>query len=241
MATDHSLTLTTQLEDDLRLWANILYENITGVMVSQALKRLLALAESAPTILLMLAEPWIEAKGHDPNFKLLLQTVAKIHLYARILDDALDENLPCHREALLRYQPLFFEAVYWLGEMFPRKRQQATALISTTVLAVREDDRYSHPKYWGEKNHHLLLLPLLCTDNPDLSPQVFRSLSKALAILQARDEWDQATVSDREIILSFISGINQQQMAECLHQAGFNDLAWKALNEEQSLLDRIKI
>ena len=84
--------------------------------------------------------------------------------------DAIDENLPIHRQNLLHVQPLYWHTFYSLGARYPDLNQHSQSLIIETVAAVAEDDKHANPNCWGAKNHHLLLAPLLLSGHNEAWP-----------------------------------------------------------------------
>jgi hypothetical protein len=205
----------------------------------QALARLQALVDAAPAFLLLLAEPWLDDEPED-----LLPTLldcARIHLYARILDDALDESLPPHHIHLLRYQPIFWQTVASLAVRYPHLQVQCAHLIEETVLAVEADDASQGPQHWGRKNHHLLLLPLLLSAGDGRYHHHRETLSALISLSQACDEWWQGelcpVVTDA-VLAMFPQWMDPQRLLS-LHQAGWCLAQAHILREGQYLLDNL--
>lgn len=175
-----------------------MFENCVGI-VAQAMScqaKLLAsghelagledLTRVSPALLASLAEPWFEL---DKKQLQILLCVANMHIYARILDNAVDEPGSRNFEALLRAQAFLWQNVWRLATLAPERERETTALINQTTAAVIADDRAPAPQAWGAKNHHLLLAPcLLCRDSAQFAPMA-RPLSAGLALLQAKDEF----------------------------------------------------
>ena len=139
------------------------------------------MAEHAPAFIALLAEPWLHA-GISDRERMLLIDCARIHLYARVLDDAIDEAAPIHRRNLLRAQPLFWEAVQRIGSLVAAPvAEKAVLLIGETVAAVQSDDHQPNPDCWGAKNHHLLLIPLLLSGDGPAYQQCRSGLSTLIA------------------------------------------------------------
>lgn len=189
-----------------------------------AAKRLHEVAEHAPAFLAMLAEPWLEGPASDRTQQLLADC-ARIHLYARILDDALDENLPVCRQNLLRAQPMFWQAVQRIAaKTSDTVAQEAEQLIQQTVFAVQADDLWRDPKHWGPKNHHLLLAPLLLSGNNAAYQACRNGLSNLIALVQAGDEWKQGDLADgrlQEALLAFVAQCLDTDQLTTLKQEGW--------------------
>lgn len=205
----------------------------------RAVARLQALIDAAPEFLLLLAEPWLEDQSEDLIPTLL--DCARVHLYARILDDALDENLPPHRTHLLRYQPIFWQVVAGLAVRYPDLQQQCAHLIEETVLAVEADDTGRAPQYWGRKNHHLLLLPLLLSGDNECYQHHREALSALISLLQASDEWWQGELRPAvtDALLDIFPYWLDSERLRRLHQDGWRSASSRILREGQYLLWQI--
>lgn len=226
-----SQTLRTTLNQDI---AQLMPETYEGASAVLALRRLQAVADSSPLLLIWLAEPW-----WSQNIEATLIHCARIHLYARILDDALDENLPIHRLLLLRAQTLFWSSVGELAVLHPQHWQHGTQLIYETILAVEQDDNLSLPTLWGAKNHHLLLIPLLLSNNSETWQRNKNGLSDVIWLMQTGDEWRQGGLKTQAIkhqVLSEVERIMTTQTPTFLLQSGWQSAAKRALWECQQLL-----
>lgn len=205
----------------------------------RAVARLQVLIDAAPAFLLLLAEPYLDGESED-LFPTLLDC-ARIHLYARILDDAVDEGLPPHRIHLLRYQPIFWQTVANLSVRYPHLQTQCTQLIEETVLAVEVDDTSRTPRYWGRKNHHLLLLPLLLSGNDARYKHHRETLSGLICLSQACDEWWQGELCPAvtEAVLDIFPDWMDSERLQSLHQDGWHSASARILREGQYLLEQI--
>lgn len=200
-----------------------------------ALQRLQAVAEHAPAFLVLLAEPWLD-DGVSQRTQALLQDCARIHLYARILDDGLDEDLAVCRQNLLRAQPMLWQAVQRIGASVSASvAEQAVALISETVTAVQYDDLWRNPQRWGEKNHHLLLVPLLLSNDSDAYRRCRGRLSDLIALIQAGDEWKQGDLADIDLrtqLLDFVTRCLEPDQLASLSREGWREaharIVWNA-------------
>lgn len=207
-----------------------------GTVARHAIKRLHAVAEYFPDFLALLVEPWLTEPVSDKT-RSILADCARVHLYARILDDALDENLPVHRLNLLNAQPMLWRALHGLATYAPELGAESTALIAETVMAVQRDDFHCAPHYWGPKNHHLLLAPLLLSDNGDAYLFCRAGLSSLIALVQAGDEWRQGMLAAEVIRGSLLDHLpdlldTRQLMALQLHgwSAAAERIVWEGGN-----------
>lgn len=193
-----------------------------------AAQRLKAVAEHAPAFLAVLAEPWLDGPVSERTKQLLLDC-ARIHLYARILDDALDEGLAVCRQNLLRAQPMFWQAVQRIGaNVSATVASEAEQLIYQTVSAVQHDDLWRDPQYWGPKNHHLLLVPLLLSDNNAAYQACRTGLSNLIALVQAGDEWKQGVLADATLhnrLLDFVTQCLDTEQLATLSRLGWQGVA----------------
>ncbi len=218
---------------------NVIYPSPRSRISQRAGARLDALAEAAPPILCMLAEPWCEALAKQKRAKEILRCCALVHLYARILDDAVDENLPCHRQALIKAQPLYWRAVSRLGRLSSLPPDETERLIQETIDAVLADDSASMPEYWGRKNHHLLLIPLLLSDDVAVFEEAKGPLSDALCLLQAADELDQGDTTVAGAILHMIQETGHKDLLSFLAERGWKRFAWHLHAIACNLLNRL--
>lgn len=219
--------------------ANEIYPCPRPLALQRAGARLDALADAAPVLLCMLAEPWREAMVGQKHAEEILRCCALVHLYARILDDAVDENLPCHRLALLRAQPLYWRAVTRLGRLSCLSSDEGGTLVQETVEAVLADDNASAPEHWGKKNHHLLLVPLLLSGDAAAFATAKPPLSLALCLLQAADELDQGTTTDADVFLRLALEAERENVFASLAERGWQRLAWHLCAIAGDLLNRL--
>lgn len=223
----------------LRRETNALYPCPRPPALQRAGARLDALASAAPALLCMLAEPWREAVAGQETAAEILRCCALVHLYARILDDAVDENLPCHRLALLRAQPLYWRAVSRLGRLSSLPPDEGERLVRETVEAVLTDDDAPAPEYWGRKNHHLLLVPLLLSNDAAAFAAAKEPLSDALCLLQAADELDQAATADADVFARLTLETQRRDVIPRLAELGWKSLAWHLCAVVRDMLRRL--
>lgn len=217
-------SLEQQLSDDI----SRIHLPDSNSAARHAAQRLKAVAEHAPAFLAVLAEPWLD-KPVSERTKQLLLDCARIHLYARILDDALDEGLAVCRQNLLRAQPMFWQAVQRIGaKVSATVASEAEQLIYQTVSAVQHDDLWRDPQYWGPKNHHLLLVPLLLSENNAAYQACRTGLSNLIALVQAGDEWKQGALADASLrgrLLDFVTQCLDTEQLATLSRLGWQDAA----------------
>ncbi len=218
-------SLEKQLSDDISR-IHLPDSNSAARLAGQ---RLQAVAQHAPAFLTLLAEPWLAGPVSERTKQLLLDC-ARIHLYARILDDALDEGLIVCRQNLLRAQPMFWQTVQRIGaSVSDTVASEAEQLIYQTVSAVQHDDLWRDPQYWGPKNHHLLLVPLLLSDNSAAYQACRTALSNLIALVQAGDEWKQGVLADSTLrgrLLDFLT-----QCLDTKQLATLSGLGWQGAAE----------
>ncbi len=219
------------LNDDIK---QLMPEDSNGVSAVLARRRLQALADNSPLLLAWLAEPW-----WGQAIEATLIHCARVHLYARILDDALDENLPIHRLLLLRAQSLFWSSIGNLAILHPQQWQQSTQLIDETIKSVERDDDNAQPILWGVKNHHLLLIPLLISCDNDLWKLSKSALSDLIWLMQTGDEWRQGALKTRNIqhqVLTEVERILSNETPQILLQGGWHSASRRVLWECEQLL-----
>jgi hypothetical protein len=213
-----------------------------GKIAENAVNRLTAVADYFPDFLALLAEPWLTEPVAD-EILVTLADCARVHLYARILDDALDENLPIHRLHLLRAQSLLWRACSALAARYPSFQSECSALIDETVDAVQGDDVALNPVRWGPKNHHLLLAPLLLSGNSAAYQACRPGLSALITLVQAGDEWRQGSLDTgpvrTDLLNAFPVLLNTQGLAE-LKTHGWHGAADRIVWESRQLIGALQ-
>jgi len=203
-------------------------------------RRLEAVAEHAPSFICLLAEPWLCSEIGEQQ-RMLLSECARIHLYARVLDDAIDEAALIHRQNLLRAQPMFWQAVQRIGSLVPTAvANEAVVLIAEAVAAVQIDDRQRNPNFWGPKNHHLLLIPLLLSCDSPKYRKCRSGLSTLIALVQAGDEWRQGefySASMHAKFFQFLTDCLGVEQLELLSQSGWKGVVERIIWNSHQLLD----
>lgn len=204
--------------------------------------RLDLVAEYSPAFICLLAEPWLRPDITVRQRNLLIDC-ARIHLYARVLDDAIDEADPVYRLNLLRAQPLFWQSVQRIGAAVSDSvAQHAVALIDETVAAVLIDDLRRNPDCWGAKNHHLLLIPLLLSDDSSAYRDCRPGLSMLIALVQAGDEWRQGEFNSERLqadFLTFLTACLDVGQLESLVRHGWQGAAERIVWNARQLLDSL--
>lgn len=236
--------LIADLRQQLRADIERIHQPDGSEIARRAARRLELVAEHSPAFICLLAEPWLRP-GITERQRNLLTDCARIHLYARALDDAIDEADPVYRLNLLRAQPLFWQLVQRIGATVSEPvAQQAVALIEETVAAVQIDDRQRNPDFWGAKNHHLLLIPLLLSGDSPAYRDCRAGLSTLIALVQAGDEWRQGEFdSDSERLqadfFAFLTACLDVGQLESLARQGWQGAAERIVWNARQLLDSL--
>jgi len=189
-------------------------------------------------LLVKLTEPYWDHAGTEST----LASVLALHLYARILDDAVDEALRVHRHNLLAAQGLFWDAVADLSSAFPQRMPLARKLIDTCAQAAAADMHGMHLDSWAGKNYHLLLAPLVLAPKPADFEAAKTGLSNVLFVFQAQDELNQATVPDRRMIMGLVEQLYDLSDAEwivSLKRGGWHRLAQEMAPAIRRVLGKI--
>ncbi len=234
-------SLAARLEASLRRDIAQLGDMPDSATGRRAGRRMLDVAVHAPAFLCLLAEPLLGADGKAPGAAAwaTLEDCARVHLYARVLDDALDENLPLDRRNLLRIQPRFWRAVYGLGARHPACADAAAALIDDTVAAVAIDDAAATACEWGRKNAHLLLAPLLLSGDSAAYRAVAPGLMALLALVQAGEEVAQgglAVAGMRSQLAACLEHWLEPAALEAMRRHGWRQAAARLLHDGEALL-----
>lgn len=232
--------LHARLQQDLQSEITQLALPIHDAIARRAQQRLQRIAEHFPAFALCLIEPWI-AELDQEGYECVL-ACAKVHLYARILDDALDENLPIYRLSLLRIQPSYWQACSLLGARYPQWLTPMQALIAETVQAVECDDRQTHPQRWGVKNHHLLLAPLLLSNHSPAYQAARAGLSALIALVQAGDEWEQGVLRQPSLAQALLTQLPvwlDPAQVGALYNHGWQQAVQRLLHDSEALLRRL--
>ena len=224
------------LEDDILLLKNnyqiISNNKIFSSIENLAFQRLTDVKENFPYFILFLIEPFFDYMNSQQkqilknSFLEICKIGTRIHLYARILDDALDENLAIHRFNLLNYQSIYFNNLLNIGKIFTTKNFSAEIQIETsklldeTIIAIQQDNIHFSPECLGKKNQHLLLIPLWLSalfdnveNNDNFQKKYIKSrgnLSLFIAMSQASDEFAQYQIEPQEDKNNFANFINSE-------------------------------
>ena len=157
----------------------------------------------------LLIDELIEPFQKQKKAKIVTELCVHLHLYARVLDDAVDEALPIHRVNLLKIQPFFWDTVTQLSILFPDKINAMSSLIDETIQSVVSEWNGSQIAIWAQKNHHLLLAPLLLSDSIKEFQLCKPNLSKVLFLLQAKEELFQLRSTNINWQMEFFNKINE--------------------------------
>lgn len=144
-----------------------------------------AAVHAAFPVIERLIEPW----NAHPQRETITRLTLSLHLYARILDDAIDEGLNIHRRMALRAQSIFAKSMVELTQCFDERAAGATSLIEETIAA--NDEVEATPELWGRKNHHLLIASWLAAPTSEEFDAIKPALSNYLLVLQAAEEMTQ--------------------------------------------------
>ncbi len=236
--------IIASLQQQLREDIGRIHVTDNNVASRHARARLADVAEHSPAFIALLAEPWLGEEMTSSSAR-LLRDCARIHLYARVLDDALDEDLTVCRFNLLRAQPLFWSAVQSIGASVSEQVSiEATGLIEETIRAVLTDDQQPNPGNWACKNHHLLLIPLLLSNDSAAYRCCRTGLSSVIALVQAGDEWKQGVLQSdrlREGLLDVITASLDPMQLEALHQHGWHGVAERIVWNARQLMDALYV
>lgn len=173
---------------------------VVGEKEYAAWLRLDNFCQAASIALPLLAEPWW--KSMDSTDLKIFYLCADMHLYARVLDDAIDEGEPSQEKALLAMQDIYWAAASALSRARPGLSPMARQLIRETTEAACA--MLEEPACWARKNHHLLLIPLFLSAKRSFFEKHRQSLSLAIGVLQAEDEMRQGNVKNIALLCSYI-------------------------------------
>jgi len=169
-----------------------------------------------------LTEPWRDHERADDVRRYALD----LHLYARALDDAVDEGALVHRDQALRAQPILWHACAELAVIRPDRRRAAEAIIAETVHAASPTRGGSEVRYWGLKNHHLLVGPLMLAPTLAEFDAVRDELSLGLWGLQANAELkDPLSAGDLDALRRFLREHEHAAAIAALRDGGWQRLA----------------
>ncbi len=234
------IQLQEAIREELFKQISVIQPNVS-VEELEAYHRLTRLAENCPAFFLILAEPWL-VEPISETVKSVLLACANVHLCLRVIDDAIDENELIHQQNLLRVQPLYWQVLYELGGGNPALQSQVVQLIKETVAAVARDDQQSSPWDWGAKNHHLLLVPLLFSQNSVVYQQAKPALSLMIALTQACEECSQHKITEDNlhIVLQLIQYALTPNYIHQLHQGGWLTAAKQMTHDANRLLRQLQ-
>lgn len=234
--------ISHEIEDIILSDISDIVPDAVSIEERRALHRMMDVAKFSVPFLIMLTDPWIGSRLTSWTFD-VIKASARIHLYARILDDAIDEDASIHRTILLRAQPLFWQATQDLAILAPTLRKETAEIIQETVKAVESDNLYPQPLVWGSKNHHLLIAPLLLSGNSSIFLMCRPALSAFIALAQARDEWGQGVFSDSDVKEAFFKEIPQflsNATIELLMSNGWERSAHKLVMDAQKIMESMR-
>jgi len=188
-----------------------------------ALNRINSSIKYGVPLLVDLIEPYWK---HDKAYQ-VTELCSYLHLYARVLDDAVDDALPVHRLNLLKIQPLFWNTVNQISLSFSEKSNGVSGLIQETIEAVIHEWQKCKIETWGTKNHHLLAAPLLLSSSISEFEQHKSYLSDFLFILQTKEEILQMRLENADHKMAMLNNIEKLTSDEWIH--ALNRGGWKTL------------
>ncbi len=169
-----------------------------------------------------LIEPYADHPAHDR----VAAAALDLHLYARVLDDAVDEGAGVHRVKALYAQTILWRACTELALVDASRRAAVEQIIAETVHANAPRAPGARVPYWGAKNHHLLVGPLL------LAPSVaeFRAAQDAIGLgmwgFQANAEFrDPLTAEDVAALRRYVADHDHAAAIQALADGGWRDLS----------------
>lgn len=209
-------------------------EKKTGTATEElAYQRQIAAVKQGVPLIFDLTEPF----HNHPKAGETAELCACLHLYARILDDAVDEALPVHRLNLLKIQPLFWDTVTRISLLFPEKIQDMSGLIQETLASVIHEWQNGDMETWGAKNHHLLLAPLVLSPDPEFFENHKLFLSDFLFLLQAKEEAGEFL--ERKVKYRLMEKAEKMlcpEWMEKLYHAGWKTIAQQIPHELEQVL-----
>ena len=210
-----------------------------GLVEANVQRRQVESLEQGAAVLQELTEPW---RG-DPRAETVLEDCLLLHLYARVLDDVLDEGLPLHRTMLLRMQPLMWRSIQGLSLAAPALSGRMNALVDQEIQAVQTEHDGPRPEAWAAKNYHLLLAPMVLSNNDSSYQAAAPDLERFLLVLQAQEEleqlapaWPEPAGPEVEQLLALV----ETEWVTRLSGAGWNLAVQRLLGELPLLISRLK-
>lgn len=184
-----------------------------------------------------LSEPWL-LFHNDIIVQKTIHVCSDLHLYARILDNAVDECTLEEQEKLLQAQSMFWKIVSDLTMLYPDLQQECRSLIDETVEAVIQDNRDPCPALWGRKNHHLLICPMLLSGNGKAYQDCKPALSLMLCLAQTVEELAQNGCPDRDMLSQILAQVTAMpaHYVELLHTHGWTMAAERIVSDGQKIL-----
>lgn len=233
----------TQLEKIFMGFCNELMPNPKSPTEIIAYERLVRLSSAASRHISYLAEPWL---GNTFN-KTIEETIFEcsfLHFYARVLDDAIDINLPVYRKNLLKVQVKFWQVLGSLSCKYGPHWKDATKLINETIEYTIADDEIYHPINWGRKNHHLLLIPMFLSNNSIQYTENKEILSYYLFIIQAFEEYEQHKFLDKTVSVHLLECIIKNKIEDKiikLSSYGWIRVQSIAIDASKTIIEKIEV
>jgi len=200
------------------LWPTVPTEGVEFTAWDRQRKTL----ESGVEVVQATVEPWLD----DPNAATVCGATLDLYLYARILDDAIDEGEPVHRQQALLAQPLLWRSCAALSQLHPERTGAAEAIVHEVVGANTPRAPGDAVPYWGAKNHHLLLGALSLAPSTAAYQAVADELALGMWGMQANGEFAQTiTPADVAAMRRFLAAHDHAAAIQTLHEGGWRWLA----------------
>jgi|ETNmetMinimDraft_26_1059896.scaffolds.fasta_scaffold33986_1 hypothetical protein len=169
-----------------------------------------------------LTEPW-DARGSADTVR---GATLELHLYARILDDAIDEGGRVHRQQALMAQNLLWRSCTTLALASPGRRTAVEGIIAETVEAAAPHSAAGSVARWGKKNHHLLVAPALLAPASADFDGLRTELSWGIWALQVSSELrEQLSPADIAAIRDVLTAHNHPAHIRALRDGGWSRLS----------------
>ena len=240
--------LTQRIFDQAQGSLLILWEEPpSDVFETRARRRQEEAMMSGARLISELIEPWITRAEVEQ----IGACVLRLHLYARVLDDAIDEGHFSDRLCCLRAAPILWGVARDLAHDAPLTSRAQDQIIAQVVTANlpnatkhgEEAQRFMRIQRWGTSNVHLLLAPLCLSQDEAFLDQWSAILERCLWLRQAVDEVIEVWPDDETLMiadqLSDVIGHADSDL-ERLRDYGWDSLAESYLTAAQITLAELK-
>ncbi len=167
-------------------------------------------------------EPWLD----DPRAPEVMAALLDLYLYGRVLDDAVDEGHDINRQQALAVQPLLWRACSALAVLEPDRVAASEQVIRETVAANAPREPGATVPFWGAKNHHLLLGPLVLAGSVARFDELRDDLALGMWGLQAHGEFaEPLPPEDVDALRDYLAAHDHAAAICALRDAGFVTLS----------------